>query len=319
MKTKIFIFLALFLVTLFSAGLSNQAKGSDVTSESSTTTIQESTAQTTKSQDYMEYVNSVYNEIYDDVYTEVHDDLYAMIEDELYTDIEQNIENRFSDLLSNDTFYVDAEELQKKIYAVKDLADQSVVGVVSYGQEQNNALGSSIVYRYDETENRFWLLTNYHVIEDGDHFEVTLSDETIVEADLHGYNSTIDIAVLSFSAKGIDDLVTVSTLGTSSSSSQGDLVFAVGNSEGYNFFNSFTMGILSGKNRKIEEGDNRYLQHDAAINSGNSGGPLYNIDGTVIGINVSKFVGSEIEGMGFAIPIENVTAILEDLENGLRT
>ncbi len=319
MKRKIVIFLVLFAVTLFAAGVANPAKGSDVTGEASTTTMQESTVETTKSQDYMEYVNSIYNEIYDDVYTEVHDDLYAMIEEELYMDIEQDIENRFSDLLANDTFYVDAEELQDKIYAVKDLADQSVVGVVSYVLNQGSALGSAIVYRYDETENRFWLLTNHHVIEDGDQFDVTLSDETVVEAELHGYNATIDIAVLSFPADGIEDLVNVSALGNSSSSSKGDLVFAVGNSEGYNFFNSFTMGILSGKNREIEEGGNRYLQHDAAINSGNSGGPLYNIDGTVIGINVSKFVGSEIEGMGFAIPIERVTAILDDLENGLRT
>jgi serine protease Do len=120
--------------------------------------------------------------------------------------------------------------------------------------------------------------------------------------------------------------LTVASFGDSDAIEKGTVVLAAGNPSGYNFFGSVTMGIISGKNRYFDTNNDgvrdmfvSYLQHDAAINSGNSGGPLYNIHGTVIGINVSKFVGSEIEGMGFAIPIETVTAILDDLEAGLRT
>jgi len=98
-------------------------------------------------------------------------------------------------------------------------------------------------------------------------------------------------------------------------------VLAVGNPNGYDFENSVTMGIVSGLNRYFDiDGDDvkdmfvNYIQHDAAINAGNSGGPLFNLDGEVIGINTIKIASVAVEGMGFAIPAELIIAICADIE-----
>jgi serine protease Do len=104
-------------------------------------------------------------------------------------------------------------------------------------------------------------------------------------------------------------------------SKQGEIILAVGNPNGYSYFGSITMGIISGLDRYFDiDGDKvkdmfvNYIQHDAAINSGNSGGALFNLKGEVIGINVIKIAATEIEGMGFAIPGDLVARICSDIE-----
>lgn len=179
------------------------------------------------------------------------------------------------------------------------------------------ASGSGFIYKKDE-ENGY-ILTNYHVIKDGSKYLVTLTDNTEVDATLIGGDEYYDIAVLKISA---DKVKKVATLGNSSNLELGDTVFTVGAPFGKEYMGTITKGIVSGVNRmlSVSSSDNTYLaeviQTDASINSGNSGGPICNIKGEVVGITSSKLMGSGVEGMGFAIPINSVIAIIDSLESG---
>lgn len=179
------------------------------------------------------------------------------------------------------------------------------------------ASGSGFIYKKDE-ENGY-ILTNYHVIKDGSKYLVTLTDNTEVDATLIGGDEYYDIAVLKISAHKVKK---VATLGNSSNLELGDTVFTVGAPFGKEYMGTITKGIVSGVNRmlSVSSSDNTYLaeviQTDASINSGNSGGPICNIKGEVVGITSSKLMGSGVEGMGFAIPINSVIAIIDSLESG---
>ena len=118
-----------------------------------------------------------------------------------------------------------------------------------------------------------------------------------------------------------DDDYAVADFGDSSLVNKGDIILSVGHPKGYDFYGTMTMGIVSGLDRYFDiDGDNindmfvNYIQHDAAINNGNSGGALFDIYGDVIGINVIKLAATDIEGMGFAIPSNLVSAICSDIE-----
>ena len=200
--------------------------------------------------------------------------------------------------------------------AVKKVYD-SVVTVLNYDRSLK-ATGTGFVYKTDDDYG--YILTNHHVIVDARKIEVTNMQEVTVEATLLGSDEYADLAVLRVDK---DFVLQVATLGNSTDLEIGDTVFAVGTPIDVKYYGTVTKGIISGMNRTVpvtlENGDEfmmEVLQTNTAINPGNSGGPLVNMQGEVIGINTLKLVEDEIEGMGFAIPVEMATSVLDRLENG---
>ncbi len=204
--------------------------------------------------------------------------------------------------------------------AVEKVYD-SVVVVNTYVNGQATSSGTGFVYK---TENKkAYILTNNHVINGGDDVYVTFTDGTIVKTTIEGSDVYSDIAVLSVSNEYVKS---VANLGKSEDLRLGDTVFAIGAPLDSAYSWSVTRGIVSGKDRLVEveltSGNTttpmvvNTLQTDAAINSGNSGGPLANSNGEVVGITSIKLASSSIEGMGFAIPIETALDYAEELVNG---
>lgn len=176
---------------------------------------------------------------------------------------------------------------------------------------QSAASGSGFIYSSDG-----YIITNYHVIESASSIKVTLYDGTSYDAQLIGYDESNDVAVLKIDAK---DLTPV-TIGDSSNLNVGDSVIAIGNPLGELTF-SLTSGAVSALDREVTMSNNvtmELIQTDCAINSGNSGGALFNLYGEVIGITNAKYSGSSgsgasIDNIGFAIPINSVRSIVDSI------
>ncbi len=203
--------------------------------------------------------------------------------------------------------------------AVEKVYD-SVVVVETFVNDKAYASGTGFVFKTNDKLG--YIITNHHVIANANKYKVIFTNNKTVEATLVGSDEYSDIAVLTVNKS---DVISVSEIGSSSKMRVGDTTFAVGapiDSSVYSW--TVTRGILSGKNRLVEvSGTNRnnsfimeVLQTDAAINSGNSGGPLCNANGEVIGVTNMKLASSQIEGMGFAIPIEDATSYAESIISG---
>ena len=209
------------------------------------------------------------------------------------------------DVTVTDTGIADAVE---KVY-------DSVVVVKTYSREQLYSTGTGFVFKTDDKYG--YILTNYHVISNSSNVEVVFTNNETIEAKIVGSDEYADIAILSVEK---DNIISTAITGSSEDMRVGDTTFAVGapiDSTVYSW--SVTRGILSGKNRLVESDDNyimEVLQTDTAINSGNSGGPLCNSNGEVIGITNMKLASSSIEGMGFAIPIETALEYADSIMNG---
>ena len=196
----------------------------------------------------------------------------------------------------------------------------AVVVVQGYQREQLASTGSGFIYKIDDKYG--YVLTNQHVVEEMNKVKLIMSTEEEVDAVILGGNSYLDLAVLRIDKSKV---TLVAEIGNSEEMNLGDTIFTVGSPMGADYMGSVTSGILSGKDRIIsidETNSNsesrvmRVLQIDASINPGNSGGPLLNINGEVIGICSMKLVDDEIEGMGFAIPIEYAMNHVKTLEQG---
>lgn len=201
--------------------------------------------------------------------------------------------------------------------AVGEIFDATVT-IQNYKNEKLISSGSGFVYKKGEKYG--YILTNHHVIEGADKVIITMSNDDQVEGKVLGSDQYLDLAVVRIDAKAV---IQVAKIGTSENSNLGDTIITVGTPIGYEYRGTVTRGTLSGKNRLVEvsiKSTNDFvmqvLQIDAAINPGNSGGPLVNINGEVIGINSLKLVEDEIEGMGFAIPIEYAMLYVDYLEQG---
>ncbi len=204
--------------------------------------------------------------------------------------------------------------------AVEKLYD-AVIVINTYVKDEAYAQGTGFVYKI--SGDTAYILTNNHVINNATDVYATFTDGDRVKTKIVGNDIYSDIAVLSVDKK---DVTTVAELGKSEDSRLGDTVFAIGAPLDSAYSWSVTRGIVSGKDRLVEvelsDGNNstpmvvNTLQTDAAINSGNSGGPLANSNGEVIGITSIKLASEKIEGMGFAIPIENALDIAEELISG---
>lgn len=211
--------------------------------------------------------------------------------------------------------------------SIPDIAEAvrpSIVGIkivsssrVRFGQapgENTLSEGSGVIMSSDG-----YIMTNYHVIEyskmDSANIKVVLSDEREFDAALVGGDQTTDLAVIKIETTGLS----AAKMGSSAGLRAGEQAVAIGNPMGLEFAGSVTSGIISAVDRTIDVGDTslRVIQTDAAINPGNSGGALLNSRGEVIGINTVKISTTGVEGLGFAIPIDEALPILNDLrQNG---
>lgn len=197
--------------------------------------------------------------------------------------------------------------------AVEKVYD-SVVVIKTYARNQLYSTGTGFVFKSDDKYG--YILTNSHVISSSSKVELIFTNNKTIEAEVVGSDEYSDIAVLRVEKENI---ILIAQTGSSESMRVGDTTFAVGapiDSEVYSW--SVTRGILSGKDRLVES-DNyimEVLQTDTAINSGNSGGPLCNSNGEVIGITNMKLASSSIEGMGFAIPIETALEYANSIISG---
>ena len=196
----------------------------------------------------------------------------------------------------------------------------AVVVVETFKNDRMAASGTGFVFRKDDT--KAYIMTNHHVIDGGDEIKVVFTNGDEVTTEVLGSDVYTDIAVLSLEAK--DDML-VAELGSSVDARVGDTTFAIGAPLADEYSWSVTRGIVSGKDREVEVSTSDYngsdwimrvLQTDTAINSGNSGGPLCNSNGQVIGITSMKLVSSGVEGMGFAIPIEDATEYADVIIRG---
>jgi len=194
----------------------------------------------------------------------------------------------------------------------------SVVTVQAYTNGMAKSLGTGFFYKTDEEYG--YILTNNHVIRGSNRFTITNNDGKVGDAEVLGSDEYVDIAVLRVK---LEYVMEVAEFGDSTQLEIGDTVFTVGTPVSISYAGTVTKGIVSGKERTVtvdlDSGGQFMLdviQTNAAINPGNSGGPLCNINGQIIGINTLKLVEDEIEGMGFAIPIEMVTSVLDRLEKG---
>ena len=190
---------------------------------------------------------------------------------------------------------------------------QNFFGGIS--QQESESAGSGIIISQNDSE--LLVVTNNHVVEGSDTLTVTFNDGNSVEAQIKGTDSARDLAVVAVPLDKISDdtmnAIKVATLGDSDSLKVGEPAIAIGNALGYG--QSVTTGIVSATGRTIDGFDGEYIQTDAAINPGTSGGALLNANGEVIGINSAKINSSAVEGMGFAIPISDASDVIQNLMN----
>ena len=199
--------------------------------------------------------------------------------------------------------------------AVGKIYDATVT-IQNYRVNRLYATGSGFIYK--KTKDYGYILTNHHVIDNNEKLIITLSNDDQVEGIVLGSDEYLDLAVVRIDAKHVAQ---VATIGNSEDSNVGDTIILLGTPVKYDYRGTVTRGTLSGKNRMVEVSvvtSNDFvmnvLQTDAAINPGNSGGPLVNIKGEVIGINTLKLSDSDVEGIGFAIPIENAMKYIDRRE-----
>ena len=216
----------------------------------------------------------------------------------------------------NDTQVYEKNSLAAAVDKVYD----AVVMVSSYENDSLVSTGSGFVYKTDDKYG--YILTNQHVVGDASKVTVTMSNDTEAEATILGGDEYLDLAVLRIDKSNV---TLVANIGDSEDMKLGDTIFTVGTPMGEEYQGTVTSGILSGKDRMVSVSVSntsssdwvmRVLQFDASINPGNSGGPLLNVNGEVVGVCSLKLVDDEIEGMGFAIPIEYAMNHIESLEKG---
>lgn len=181
--------------------------------------------------------------------------------------------------------------------------------------QQSQSSGSGVIVGTNETE--LLIVTNNHVIAGANSLTVTFADDQIASAVVKGTDANMDLAVIAVNLSDISkdtmDAIAIATMGDSTALSVGEPAIAIGNALGYG--QSVTSGIISALDREVtvDNVTNSLIQTDAAINPGNSGGALLNIKGELIGINSVKYSSTEVEGMGYAIPISSAMPIIEKL------
>lgn len=207
-----------------------------------------------------------------------------------------------------------AKTCMSSIVAINITMDYTYFGYTTEG----SAVGSGIIVGQNDEE--LLIATNYHVVEDNKTLEVVFCDGSSIAGEVKGKKVSMDLAVVAVKLEDISEdtlnSITIAQIGDSDSLVVGEEVVAIGNAMGYG--QSVTYGVVSALNREMtvpsgEKG--KFIQTDAAINPGNSGGALFNMYGQLIGINSNKLGGSSVEGMGYAIPINEADPIINNLMN----
>lgn len=227
----------------------------------------------------------------------------------------------------------------KAVADVSDIVEQAmptVVAITSTAVYQSNNYGYGWFFRggpqtYEvpssgsgiivgENDKELLIVTNNHVVEDSTSLKVAFIDSEVVDAAIKGTDAETDLAVIAVPLEQIKDdtksKIKVARLGNSDELKVGQGVVAIGNALGYG--QSVTVGYVSALNREVRVSNTstrELLQTDAAINPGNSGGALLNMKGEVIGINAAKYSSTEVEGIGYAIPISKAEDIMNQLMN----
>ena len=188
------------------------------------------------------------------------------------------------------------------------------------GVQETPSAGTGVIFAQDN--DNLYMVTNNHVVDNSDSLTVTFSDGAAVPASIVGKSNSADIAVISAKLSDVDQatlaVIKVAVIGNSEDLVVGDGAIVVGNALGYG--QSVTTGVISALNREITMQDaygrniaNKLIQTDAAVNPGNSGGPLLNMKGEVVGIVSAKYASTGVEGMGYAIPSSSVSQIIDEI------
>jgi serine protease Do len=246
-------------------------------------------------------------------------------------DYYQNAENQVPSSSRSTVKPVTAQPTMASSNSIADTVEnisKAIVGIVNYQQQQNNdpwgnsnssqsvesGSGSGVIFQ--KNNDTAYIVTNNHVVEGASKLEISLFDGQKISAEVVGTDALTDLAVLKIDAKYV---TTTATFGDSSTLRPGDQVYAIGNPLGLDLSRTVTQGIVSAIDRSIAVNtsagnwDINVIQTDAAINPGNSGGALINPQGQVIGINSLKISESGVEGLGFAIPSNDLIPIVNQL------
>lgn len=214
------------------------------------------------------------------------------------------------------------ESVMPSIVAITNMSEVTYRNFFGYYlNDESESAGSGIIV--SEDENYLYIATNNHVVQGANSLTVQFNDDTTASAEIQGTDVTNDLAVVKVLKSDMEDgslnNVKVAALGDSTELSVGEAAIAIGNALGYG--QSVTTGVVSALDRLVSIQDetsgqtisSRLIQTDAAINPGNSGGALLNAKGEVIGINSSKYSDTDVEGMGFAIPVSTAKPIIDEL------
>lgn len=211
-----------------------------------------------------------------------------------------------------------ASEVGPSIVTIASYSDQTPGGILDDLNGFYGGTGSGIAFEIKD--NQLLIATNYHVIEGATKLEVIFQDGSTIDAVPLGYDSRMDVAVLALDldvvTSKIDNIV-LASFGNSDNVVIGELAVAIGNPLGPEYASTVTSGIISALGRDIfidqSTSQVNLIQTDAAINPGNSGGALLNAKGEVIGINSAKYVDESVEGIGFAIPINDAISVIDSI------
>lgn len=250
--------------------------------------------------------------------------------DETTTAASDKISNGTSLSTSSSVVTSDVSDVVDKVMpSIVSITSMSVQEVQSFFggtyEQTSEGAGTGIIIGKNDTE--LLIVTNNHVVEGSDTLTVTFNDQSSVEANIKGTDAAYDVAVIAVALDQISDdtmsAISVATLGDSTNLKIGEPAIAIGNALGYG--QSVTTGVISALDRSVsttdtqtgetQESGAKLIQTDAAINPGNSGGALVNVNGEVIGINSAKLTGESVEGIGYAIPISDVSDLIQNLMN----
>ena len=250
--------------------------------------------------------------------------------DETTTASSDKISNGTSLSISSSVVTSDVSDVVDKVMpSIVSITSMSVQEVQSFFggtyEQTSEGAGTGIIIGKNDTE--LLIVTNNHVVEGSDTLTVTFNDQSSVEANIKGTDAAYDVAVIAVALDQISDdtmnEISVATLGDSTNLKIGEPAIAIGNALGYG--QSVTTGVISALDRSVsttdtqtgetQESGAKLIQTDAAINPGNSGGALVNVNGEVIGINSAKLTGESVEGIGYAIPISDVSDLIQNLMN----
>lgn len=220
-----------------------------------------------------------------------------------------------------------AQECLPSVVAITNKGETEIRSMWGTFTQESESSGSGVII--EQTDTELLIVTNYHVVEGNESLSVLFSyqenaedldDTQIVSAKVKDYDADRDLAIIAVDITALSEEtfanIKKATMGDSELLTLGEQVVAIGNALGYG--QSVTTGVVSALSRSIDMGDgttdsNEYIQTDAAINPGNSGGALFNMSGQLVGINSAKIAGSQIEGMGYSIPISDVKEEIETM------